>query len=769
MSEILSVTYYKLTEIVTYYKLTEIVTMFKYIIHVLCNFFLHFFKRVSDNKDHKSDNKDHKSDNEYDTSDDEYYNNYKYKNYLYDLLKCKQPKYFEIYKSKRENEINIKDYSGVYRAPYVSYYEDYVFDYKTQLPIDDNLKSTKKFDFDTLKVKDLYQNKREIVSFLKSKYSNVGDQSQLEEVIEKLVNMRNRMLKGKEPIKEYAFQKEIMTNTTKFVNLFKKTEFYRARNFGCVSHLYEDLNVYIDILIEFIRSDDKKVFDFNERYANYYCNKPLASIDTIEDFPVIEKDSIYNYYDESDTDTFFLHFHHDININTQFDSDDDRYAEALEFPFFFNIVIFARLFEPITILNKKINHYSKETVTVLLLSPKYDKYNDYVIYKRFFNNQKVPLNMGIFYYILYKKIIINDSKEDIFVGLSRYDQETQYKICQAFKNYVVHRLMTTNCTLSLTKNDFFPQFQVPLVNALLYSCYVSTRIFKEHPVYFYQERLKQLYRYVDDLLMMLELCDLKLELCNYRMCRVVNNKKFKICKKYIKNRVSSIKAYEDSHVYLKRIIELSYEKSSKGNYTIAKLKPVAPIKYLKKIFNFDVNLNDIFYCYYKFGDMLPGKEVINQHTMRPCVMESSDENVSYYEKLHKNVLEITINDDGSLLFSKLGNKKVDFKKVVSLYKLFQHFVFLNNNYPEFYEYNEYVMKRLIKEKKFCLFDENIELCIKKVYKNYIKFLIKYDLIYPATFINACNRSKTIQDRLAIEGHSDKIDNVTKYICMFYCK
>ena len=608
--------------------------------------------------------------------------------------------YEEKYRQKK-SKLNIE------KAPYVSYYEDDLFDFKNQLPIDDGSDATKDFNFDTLKVKDLYRNKKEIVAFLKCK------QSVSCEDIEKLVNMRDRMLKIKKPIEKFAIQNQTITDPKKFIESLKKTEFYRSHNFGCVSYLYKDLNAYIDTLVEFINSDDKKSFDFNERYASIY--NETTSNDNNNDDDIDPAVCLYDLYDENDFNEVVVIF----NEKTKLELGTKKYAEALEFPFYFNISIYTDCYMS---LGEFFKLYNVTRCCSIVLMSKYDKFNDYMIYKTFFGEQRVPVNMGLLYYILYKNTI-----------------ELPQNVRKTFQNYVIHRLNTTKCTLALSKSNFYPQIQVPLPNALFYSCYISTIIFQGHEIHLYQERLKELHPYFKDMFAMLKMCN------------------FNVCYYHIKERAKHIYLYQSIDGYVYQIINTSYETTNRDYYSIRKLKPRAAVKYLDKIFNdIDITLSDHVKCYYSYDGYMPGSEQIHPRTMRPrVVIESNDNNVvCSYEELRKAVLEVTINNNGTFTYSKLENKKLDMSRVVPLYKLFQNYVFKKKRYPKLCDYQKYVVRRLLLEsEKICLFDENIEVYVDNVYKNYMEFLNKYDV---KEFIEACSKSAKLKDRIAIEGYSDDV-------------
>ncbi|QNV47825.1 p94 [Alphabaculovirus altersperidaniae] len=683
------------------------------------------------------------------------------------------------------------------RVPYLSFEND-PFNFDTQLPIDEGVfdeDNEKFFDFESVTVQSLYREKKKIVAYLKSKYLNVSDKEvDVDEEIRNILKMRNRLLMGKSSFNApLSIEVEVVTEINWFVTDLYKIEFFKHKNNIPHSYLYPDVNAFAGTLIDFMR-DRSESFDFNRVYADKF-NRNISKrqpqrieTKTLNDYPIAKKLNFIDRYNERrDAKKVAVTLNVDIVKNFIKDSIDNNLMETLEFPFILfdmnkldsydaslnnnrpknraasraaaaaasgdiqlagNYSLMKNLLngKSIDVDNNNNNDDDNKRKLILVLSPKFNKCNDYLIYKLLFDGRRVPVNMGLVYYVLYaiaNKVICEKSK----------------KYSSKFKSYMFRRILATKCSIGLTTSEFFPQIRVPLLNAVFYSYFVSTRMFQNHPVHFYQERLKELFPYANSFYEILSLY------CDYEETAAYG---FLLRKFAATQRPEIIRWYESVDNDVRRVIKSSFVKSDRG-YMIRSFEFDKPVNMLKKVFNFPVHLNKYVHSYYSFY-LDVGKETIDRRTMRPrfVICKTPEKTTTYYDMLMLTGMDSYLENDGFFVYrciKNLKNVKLDISKVVSFYKLYQNCVMKYKKFPTIDEYHLYVYDRCTRRKddKICFFDENIVKNIDSVYDNYTDF-IKTNNVGVTRFICAIQESERLVDRIRIEENGiDDVPTIRKIV------
>ncbi|ABM45809.1 94 kDa protein [Spodoptera frugiperda multiple nucleopolyhedrovirus] len=660
-------------------------------------------------------------------------------------------------------------------VPYCSYWDN-PFVIENQLPIDDENEdnkdnkdknnddndvvdednvATSTVDFGDITVKSLYVNKKKknIVAYLKKKYLNKKNENDKVDR-EKIKLMRHRLLISvPKPFKRtLSIEKEFVTDHHLFKSNLKKFSFFKEKKNIPTSHLYPDVDAFTETLLDFLddRSDE---FDFNKVYKNrynaFYENDNIFKgivYKDLEQVPVMTHKEQCRLDDVEDAHVMVVRFNRFYLKTCLKPKIKKHFMDVLEFPLFMldkncNILINEKYGQYVRYrdIKDKMNDYSSLNI---VLSSKCDDYNDYNVKDFFFDSKNAPANMGLLYYVLFWVS---------FHGLG---------LNLDFQEYMLTRVKQTRCTLGLsTSSDFFPQIMVPLPNALFYSCYVSTVLFKNHPMYFYQERLKELNSYS---------CDMR-----FLLQKIFGEDFLDYYNKKVRNRSNEIKNYDTLDNDIKNLILESY-KSDDFGYHYTKILPGSRLLQLNKIINFNINFDDYIHTYYEHVQFFFARSVsyniklsfIHDSTMRPRLQKrryyDPDDAVCNIHKFIQGMMNPIVLSNG--LIMKRNISKIKLSKFLDLYKAFQECVGSLRKFPNLNEFHIFVHKKFVnRNNKICLFPENFISLIDGVHKSYTSFLKNKKVTVPQ-FLHVIERTNDYKVRVKEEGFSKYVGSeIVKYL------
>ncbi|CDG72850.1 Unknown (Ac134) [Spodoptera exigua multiple nucleopolyhedrovirus] len=649
------------------------------------------------------------------------------------------------------------------KVPYLSFFDD-PFDINSQLPIDDpNVVYNHKndFDYNAITTHSIYEKKKEMVAYLKFKFSNPSlNERDVYEELKNICGMRERLLARRKPFSTpLTIENKIVTTDVSFTRNLLKIEFFKYKKNIPHSYLYADVDAFVWTLCKFLinRNDDKSSsFDFNGTYIETFNKNIGKDIDEkrqqnvdrlnakqLKDFPIASKIDFFNIYDENtDADVKVL----EINLNffkqclKNLPNDEtSNLMDIFELPLVLfhvqdieyrkSLVSFSGRHSSI---ENSLDVINDKKYIVLIMSSKFDEYNDYLIYKTIFNGHRVPVNMGIIYYMIYR--IAQTSIGGFF---KNYKDE--------LSKYTMRRILMTKCRIAFTTSKFYPQLMVPLMNAVYYSFFVSKKMFENDPIYFYQERLRELHPYAKSFYNILNMYRSEkngivyLEKGVTRRAAWLNRWGAQLVDDDIKRMIRK-SFIEDDHGYMIRDFENERDK---------------PVNMIRKAFETRIDLNNYIYSYYSYENRSNlGNEIIDKYTMRPrfVINKGPGYVITYYDML-PHTRSSYLDDDGVFKCYPNNNVPFDFNKVISLYKTFQNYVKKHRKFPKINDYHLYVYNKYNKraDGKICFFDARFVNRIDKVYNNYMKFIKDNDIKVPI-FINAIERSERLYDRIRIEDN-----------------
>ncbi|QEI03470.1 P94 [Spodoptera cosmioides nucleopolyhedrovirus] len=666
------------------------------------------------------------------------------------------------------------------KAPYLSSKID-CFDFKTQLPIDDAkvvYDSDNYFDYDAITVQSLYSNKKKIVAYLKFKYLNSDKRNDVAEEMKSIREMRDRLLAGKKPfMAPVTIENRIVFDAQSFTKSLMKLEFFKYKKSICHSYLYADVDAFVGTIMKFL-CEPSASFNFNRVYTERYNENVGKGIEELEekklkemnakrlkDFPMAKMITFRDCYDEiEDAKEKVVELNLEYfnkHVGRLLDDEDYDLMETFEFPLIlFNVAEIENKRYPVSfsgrysLVENSLDSFDDDKCMVLVMSPKFDEYNDHLIYKTLFRGRQVPVKMGLIYYIIYRI-----AKTSIGGFFKEYSDE--------LRKYTLRRILMTKCSLSLSTLKFYPRLQVPLMNAVYYSFYVSGKIFKKQYLHFYQERIRELYPYAECFYNILMLYGGERGIVH----EVVRGSETRTLYRARFFRRQARQAIVDDVLHL---IKSSFQKTDRG-YMIwsshddsndNKAIRNKPIHDIHKIFNFLGDLNKYVHSYYSYQYMGGvGREVIDKRTMRPrFVIKKTDKSVyTFYDALTK-AKSLYLTENGAFRCECGDRIAFDFDRMLSLYKLFQSYTIKHKKFPSLEEYNLYVYNKSNNREdgKICFFDPNVAEYIDNVYKHYMYF-IKNNKVSVESFIDALKKSENLYDRIRIEDNGINDEDQIKKI------
>ncbi|AXU41696.1 P94 [Spodoptera eridania nucleopolyhedrovirus] len=665
------------------------------------------------------------------------------------------------------------------RMPYLSS-DLHRFNYKTQLPIDDEkvVCDSDSFDYDAITVQSLYRNKKKIVAYLKMKYLNSDKRNDVVEEVKSIREMRDRLLAGRKPFRApVTIENKIVVNAHNFTKSLLKLEFFKYKKNIRHSYLYADVDAFVGTIIEFL-CEPSALFNFNKIYTERYNEnigkgieereeKKLQEMNAkrLKDFPMARMITFRDCYDEiQDAKEKVVEFNLEYfnkHVGRLPDDEDCDLMETFEFPLIlFNVAEIENKRYPVSfsgrysLVENSLDSFDDDKCMVLVMSPKFDEYNDHLIYKTLFRGRQVPVKMGLIYYIIYRI-----AKTSIGGFFKEYRDE--------LREYALRRILMTKCSLSLSTLNFYPRLQVPLMNAVYYSFYVSGKIFKKQYLYFYQERLRELYPYAE---------------CFYNILMMYGGDKGIVhevvrgseARTLYRARFFQRQARQAIVDDVLRLIKSSFRKTDRGYVTWSrhdddndsKLLRNKPIHDIHKIFNFLGDLNKYVHSYYSYQYMGGvGKEVIDKRTMRPrfVTMKTDERLYTFYDTVRKTQ-SLYLTENGVFKCECGDRIAFDFDRMLSLYKLFQGYTIKHKKFPSLEDYHVYVYNKSNNRKdgKICFFDPNVAEYVDNVYRHYMYF-IETNKVSVESFIDALKKSENLYDRIRIEDNGIKDENEIKKI------
>lgn len=664
-------------------------------------------------------------------------------------------------KAKEEERImkKVQDRQSQRKVPYLSFFDN-KFDIDSQLPIDDLIyhdDGKKDFNYESINTRNIYEKKKEIVAFLKFKFSDPSSRGEVYKELISIFKMRNRLLARKKPFTApLSIENKIVTTDFCFIRSLLKIEFFKYKKGIPHSYLYADVDAFVYTLCKFLMGRPYNAeFDFNGTYTELFNENIGKNVEDerqrkldemnakqLKDFPISKPINFYDIYNEAvDFDrkalVLNLKFFRQCFKNLPH-GETDNLMETFEFPlilFDVNEIEYRRIAVAFSGRHSLVEDCldkidDKESIT-LVMSSKFDEYNDHLIYKTMFNGHRVPVNMGLVYYMIYR--IAQTSVSGFF---------KEYK--DELRKYTVRRILMTKCRIAFSTSKFYPQLMVPLVNAVYYSFFISKKMFENDRIYFYQERMRELYPYGK---------------CFYNILDMYSTeKKAKLyLEKHIRNRAGwlSRRGAQLVDEEIKRMIRESFKCDNHG-YMIRHFDKTydRPINMIRNAFEKTIDLNNYIHSYYSYRFEV-GNEIIDKYTMRPRVVIGKGPNdyvTTYYSRLmlaHNSYL----NEFGNFVHDTKKFMRFDINKLISLYKPFQNYVMKHKKFPDINHYHLYVDEKYNRraDGKICFFHPSISLDINNVHKNYMKF-INENKITVSMFIDALKRSETLYDRIRIEDN-----------------
>nr|WNA17498.1 p94 [Alphabaculovirus mabrassicae] len=575
----------------------------------------------------------------------------------------------------------------------------------------DQINLAEPYNYEAVTPENFDEKTQEMLSYIKLQFINTNstDAAALQE-IEKLKKMRNRLLMHEEPKTDMASIFETKNRET-FVAAFKNSSYYKTfdNTYSFKSRVEKNVCTMINYL-----HNDYKSYSFNALRVKKYCN----TVDSVmeEDVDQVNYDNAQTIEfpdcildDESGVPAILLtHCNLLADINdtvtlTKFKKTitcplhymrNKDVKESIEY--FYNVNTLKSLLEH----DVTISPRSRRPFTgALVPSAEFDAYNDFVLLSTYFNGKKVPVNKGLMYYVLYKHMT---NAEYINSEVREY-----------FRKYVIHRISTTLCPISLSLQPLEPQIMVSLPAALWYCVDISTELFANDLIHFGKERLREYAYYANDMITMLKWCSYTLdeEPIKSRADILLTINALKRIQGYT-NKLQFIfkQIFQEEQGFFVNVIK------NKKNIIKLNLIDVDHTQMVDtKMLDRAVDLNEFAYFYNKTANVALNSSVIDPRTMRPRFVCAS--NVSFYEDLLK--LSCNVSADNNYNVQIEPATKLSLRKTVSLYKMYIKYVEEYQCYPSLLDYQEYVCEHYrVRDNKIGVFNTNILNNIAAVYLEY---------------------------------------------------
>jgi hypothetical protein len=597
------------------------------------------------------------------------------------------------------------------------------------------------YDYDAVVPENFEEKKSGMISYIRLQFitSKPTDVSVLDE-IKKLKNMRNRLLQHKTEA-AYTAADFDTKDRAQFIKTFKQTEYFKML-YGLEYSYHANVDKCISTLLNYLHNDKKSFAFDNLRVHDYYSELPPLpdNVDASRiDYASVEQIEFPDYIldDEVGVPAILLtHCNLMLSLNTTHSL--TKFKKLIEFPLFFkynkhmkrsieqfyNLKSFRKLLATGT---TKAPFTRAEFTGAIVPAPEFDDYNDWVLCKTYFEGKQVPFNRGLMYYVLYAFLL-----------------ECEYmnkSVVEYFRNYAIHRIKTTKCTIGFSTQPLEPQLIVSLPAALWYSVDIATQIFGNDSIFFGKERLRAFAAFAHDMIVILKWCG------GYAI-----NEPVILERAQVFATINTLKRKQGHNSKLYYLLAQVFE-STQG-FLVHKIKNKEAIKMLNllhvdhtkildvSIINRPVDLNDYAYFYNRM--LLSQSYDIDTRTMRPrfCCGEN---NFSYYDSLLRLSENVTADENNYIKFC--PTIKLNLRKTVSLYKLYLAYVELCLAYPLLDDYKDFVRDKCgARDNKIGIFSENIPYQISMVWQQYRKFQMPI-----AEFIARSKASTNRIERVLIEN------------------
>ncbi|XP_038220885.1 uncharacterized protein LOC119838829 [Zerene cesonia] len=632
---------------------------------------------------------------------------------------------------------------------------------------------SKEFNYDKINIDNFVEEKEDLKSYIKLKFiGKLKQDAKALREIDKLKKLRDRLFRELTSKTDTNKLKVNLDTKDKnvFLSEFVKTDWYKSLN-APVYSVKVDIEKSIATLINYIVSDSKSYsFDalkFDTKYDKSAETEQMTDDLDFKNEEEIEFPDVILTEDKGIpvvllTDFKLMDkiiFHRTPSSNEVTPASFSKFKSTMECPLFLvndkdisgSIGYFYTLnvYKQLLANDVKTDPRTRKPFhggIVLTSTDQFDKYNDYIISATYFDCKKINYNVGLFYYVLWKNC---ENKEWM-----------DKNVVEHFKKYAMRRISETVCKIGLSSLPLDPPENTSLLSALWYCVELSSYIFKNDPQNFQHERLRMFHgvaRYMIEILKHFQY-DLDHESISKRRELISN---VMILKRIPKQR-------EKIYYFLENIF-----KTEEG-FLISEIeKPfnIYKLNYLKydhrnilrdEVVDEVVHLSNYVHFLHYVGDLEASKAgkgtfEICEKTFRPYFV--IDRNTSFYEELVKSTRKVVIKNDGDNDKIEVAYEPIDkleFDRILSLYKLFIDCVKDLEKYPTLVEYIEFIQKR----KKFhedivTIFPPNVYLDIENVYDNYQKIVNNVSV---EEFIKACescvNRFARIKEEERVKFRDD---------------
>lgn len=616
------------------------------------------------------------------------------------------------------------------------------------------------FDYDSINMNNFDKEKESLGEYIKLKFIALPKthHHSLQE-IEKLKKLRNRLFREMEAnkkTKEFSF--ENILNKDSFIKHFKDSDYYKT----LIESVYNNkvgIEKYISTLINYINNDTKS-YEFDSlKYDTKYgevteeITEDLEKVQWADEEKVEFPDIIT--FDESKNvpvillATFNLPQHIIFHSGNSQPASFSKFKSITECPlflmndkkfvedsicYFYTVAVYQQL---LNTESSRDPYSGRDTAGGIILSQEFDRYNDYILALNYFDSKAIKYNKGLFYYVLWK---ICDRKE----WMDR-------NVVDKFKQYMLRRVAETRCYIGLSSLPLDPLIQTSLPAALWYCVEISSYIFEDDYVHYSKERLQNYHGIAPYMIEILTFLNypLNLEFIKNRIDILKHLTLLKRMSKQEKYYYMASKIFKEIDGFLISEI-VNPDNVKKLNYIKLNHKE----KINKNIINEKVDLND--YVYFLDCTGFNVKHDVCPETFRPHFVITDEENKepkSFYSNLLKNTTRAVVveKDDNKIAIEYQPAEKIEFRRIVSLFKRYINCVEDNGKYPTLGEFQEYVLS---KEKYGpnelpTIFATNIFEDIKQVHDLY-QDIIKD--IPVNEFIRKTRRSVNRVERIKTETH-----------------
>ncbi|XP_053595730.1 uncharacterized protein LOC103568803 [Microplitis demolitor] len=640
----------------------------------------------------------------------------------------------------------------------------------------DDINIGEEFDYETITIDNFTDEKEKLKSYIKLKYINSrkNNETALSE-INKLKRLRDRLFDN---LSSKSHESKVNLNPqdkNKFLSEFVNTNWYKNLNNPSYD-LKIDIEKSVSTMINYIVSDKKSyAFDalkFDKKFNVGVTEEPIVDVNfSLEqeiEFPDIILDEDKGIPVILLTELNLLDkiiFHSTEKSSEKLLASFNKFKSTMECPlflindvdikesigYFYTLNVYKQLLEKTSRTEPRTRKPFNGGI-VLIDTPDFDKYNDYILSATYFNYKKINYNIGLFYYVLYK---ICESK-----------QWMDKNVIDQLKKYVIRRIKMTTCKIGLSSLPLDPQEITSLPTALWYCVELSSYLFKDDPNNFMHERLRMYHGVAHH---MIEI----LKHLNYNLDTEFINKRSDLIR-----HVMILKRIPTTNDKIYYLLEKIFKK--KNGFLVCEIANPSNLHklnflklYHKGMLNDDIieekiHLNDyVNLLYYDDNskNMMDNLDIkICEKTFRPYFVIAK--NKSFYTELLNVSRKVVINNDDDEEKINISYSDVDslkFSKILSLYNLFIRCVDDFGKFPTLDEYTDYILRK----KKFS--KELVTIFPVYVYKGIEKVFLSYENVTKnvdvCEFIRVSRKNVERIHRIKEEGiiQFDSDNEISKFI------